>query len=199
MRAHVQNGIAILILVVSFPPLAAATPDEVVAVLEFNPAQLSLAEHEGYDLISLDGADYTTEPREPMLPALNIQLLLPAGTTTSEVVATSIGAVALPGTYRILPAPRPASLASHGAAKTPQPNAQIYISALPYPAEVARLAGVGSLGGHRIANVRVTPLTYVPATGEVLLHTGIEVRLPLEQAGSVQPVASHECLEPYVT
>ena len=192
MTAGVRNGIAILILVVSFPPLAAAAPDEVVAVLEFSPAQLSLAKHEGYDLISLDGAEYATEPTEPMLPALNIQLLLPAGTTCSEVVATSDGAVALPGTYRILPAPRPASLASHGAAKTPQPNAQTYESALSYPAEVARLAGVGSMGGHRIANLRITPLTYVPATGEVLLSTRIEITLPLEALSWALPVAGSE-------
>jgi hypothetical protein len=198
LTASVRNGIAILVLVVSFPPLAAAAPDEVVAVLEFSPAQLSLAEHEGYDLISLDGADHTTEPAEPMLPALNVQLLLPAGTTCSEVVATSKGAVALPGTYRILPAPRPASLASHGAAKTPQPNAQTYKSALPYPAEVARLAGVGSLSGHRIANLRVTPLSYVPATGEVLLHTEIEIKLPLEPHTEVLPRAESDLVRAVV-
>ncbi len=179
LTARIRNRIAILILVVSFPALAAAAPDEVVAVLEFSPAQLTTAEHEGYDLISLEGAEYTTEPTEPMLPALNIQLLLPAGTTCSDVVASSKGAVALPGTYRILPAPRPASLASRAAAKSPQPNAQIYQSALPYPREVARLAGVGSCGGHRIASLRITPLVYVPATGELRLHTKIEITLPI--------------------
>lgn len=179
MKARVRNGIVILVSVVSFPPLAAAAPDEVVAALEFNPAQLSVAEFEGYDLISLDGADYTTEPTEPMLPALNIQLLLPAGTTSREVVASPAGAVALPGTYRIVPAPRPASLASHVAAKAPQPNAQTYESALPYPGEIARLVGVGSLGGHRIATVRVTPLSYIPATGEVRLNTRVEITLPV--------------------
>jgi hypothetical protein len=166
----------------------------VVAVLEFNPAQLSPTEHEGYDLVSLDGAEYTTEPTEPMLPALNIQLLLPGGTTCSEVVASSEGAVALPGTYRILPAPRPASLSSHVAAKTPQPNALTYKSALPYPGEVARLVGVGSMGGHRIASVRVTPLTYVPATGKLRLHTRIEITVPLEPLADAPPVSRSPAL-----
>jgi len=181
--------IAILILAVSLPAPAAATTDEVVAALEFSPAQLSFAEHEGYDLISLEGADYTTEPTEPMLPALTIQLLLPAGTTCRRVTGSSDGAVALPGTYRILPAPRPASLASREAAKTPQPNARTYESVLPYPREVARLAGVGSMGGHRIAAVRITPLVYTPATGELGLHTRIEVRLALDDRALETPAA----------
>jgi hypothetical protein len=192
LTTRLQNGIAILILVASFPAPAAAAPDEVVAVLEFSPAQLSVTEHEGYDLISLEGADYTIEPAEPMVPALNVQLLLPAGTTCSEVVVSSAEAVALPGTYRILPAPRPASMSSHVAAKAPQPNAQTYESALPYPGEVARLAGVGSMGGHRIASVQVTPLSYVPASGEVLLHTRIEIRLSVVELADPAPIARSE-------
>jgi hypothetical protein len=121
-----------------------------------------------------------TEPGEPMLPALNVQILLPPGAIATGVTVRTEGSVALPGTYAILPAPRPARFSSPEAAEDPRPNVSTYDSVLPYPREVARLAGVGTSRGLRIASVSIAPLSYVPATGELCLHRRVEVVISTE-------------------
>ncbi len=184
--------VGLLLFVLTFPalPAAAATADEVVATLAFDPSDLVFVRHEGFDLVSLEGADHLTEPAEPMLPALSIQLLLPPGATPSDVTAHPRGTVYLPGRYTILPAPWPATYSSRGAAEVPQPNERIYDSVLPFPSKVARLAGVGLFAGHRIATVVVSPLQYTPATGELVLHTDIEIVVRTDPAGEAVDVAS---------
>ena len=190
-RAALRSLLLTLVAVTVTPAMATAATDEVVVVLEFDPAQLGFDRYEGYDVVTLDGAEFMVEPAEPMLPALNVQLLLPPDATCTGVAATCRRVEAVPGTYEILPAPRPARYSSRAAAKVPQPNAQIYDSVLPYPREVARLAGVGNLAGNRIASVQVAPLSYVPATGEIYIHREIEVVLETETLtdGNAHPAA----------
>lgn len=187
-----RSLLLMLVAVTASPALATAATDEVAVVLEFDPAQLGFDRYEGYDVVSLDGAEFTAEPAEPMLPALNVQLLLPPGATCVGVTATCRGVTTVPGTYTILPAPRPARYSSRNAAKVPQPNAHIYDSVLPYPREVARLAGVGNFAGHRIVSVQVAPLSYIPATGELFLHRKIEIVVQTEALSEAAGVDRRE-------
>jgi len=187
-RALTRSLIVLSVLLVTLPALTAAgsaatnsdaisgaTTHDVVASLSLSLDDLTFEQHEGYDLVSLRGAHYTTTPADPMLPLLSIQLLLPPDTEPSDLVYTCGGTVYIPGEYSILPAPRPARLSSDEAVNIPHPNTETYSSVLPHPRSVARLAGGGSSGGYRMANVSVTPLQYVPATGELVLHTEIEI------------------------
>jgi hypothetical protein len=169
-----------LVLLGSFPALANASAQEVVAALVLDPNELSFAQHEGYDLVSIEGAVFTTEPSEPMLPVFFVQLLLPPGSRCADMRTTVRGTVAIPGKFDISPAPRPVRFSLEGEAEVPKPSRRTYDSSLPYPPEVARLAGVGSLGRYRVATVLVTPLQYVPATGELFLHTDIEIAVATE-------------------
>jgi hypothetical protein len=185
--ARRRQLVGTLVLLVAIPALAATTSTaEVAATLVLDPAQLEFGQHEGYDLVSIEGAVYTTTPAEPMLPAFHVQLLLPPGSDCSKIQTTLSGTVSIPGTYHILPAPRPVRLSKELEAEIPQPKQLIYDSASPYPRGVARLAGVGSLGGYRIATVIITPLQYIPSTGELLLHTHIEVSVATEPSSEAE-------------
>jgi hypothetical protein len=173
--------IGTLVLLVAIPALAvAASTAEVVTTLVLDIAQLRFEQHEGYDLVSIEGAVHTTEPAEPMLPAFYVRLLLPPGASCTDIETSLSGTVSIPGRFDLLPAPRPVRLSSEREAEVPQPSSSTYDPELPYPLEVARLAGVGSMGGYRIATVRVTPLQYVASTGELTLHTNIEISLATE-------------------
>ncbi|MFH1502281.1 MAG: C25 family cysteine peptidase [Candidatus Eisenbacteria bacterium] len=181
-RKGAGRALLFVALLVALPlgAVAATTTDDVVAVFEFDLEQLSYDVHDGYDVVTLEGTEFMAEPTEPMLPALNVQLLLPPGVSPVSVTARAEGTVAVPGTFTILPAPRPARLSSPEAAEDPQPNVTTYDSVLPYPREVARLAGVGTTRGYRVASVRVVPLSYVPAAGELRLHRRIEIVVSTE-------------------
>ena len=181
--AHHRSLIVVLVLLVAIPALAAAASTaEVVATLVLDSAQLEFVEHEGYDLVSIEGAVHTTEPAEPMLPVFYVQLLLPPGSSCTDIETSLSGTVSIPGSYDLLPAPRPVRFSSQREAELPQPSTRTYDPELPYPLEVARLAGEGSLGGYRIATVRVTPLQYVRSTGALILHTNVEIAVATESA-----------------
>jgi len=171
-----------LVLLVAFPALVSASLDEVGTTLVLDTAQLVFARHEGYDLVSIEGAVHTTEPAEPMLPAIYVRLLLPPGSSSADIETTTSGTVSIPGSFDILPAPRPVRFSTDGILEVTQPSRRTYDSDLPFPSDVARLAGTGSFGGYRIATVRVTPLQYVPSTGTLLLHTNIEIAVATESA-----------------
>jgi hypothetical protein len=181
VAARTLGRIWAMSLVLMFPALSMAASPAAKA-LSFDPAQLSFEKHDGLDLVSLEGADFTTEPGEPMLPAVTVHLLLPPGASVAALDFQYGGTVRLPGSFAIAPTPRPATFSSEQAAEIPQRNAETYSLALPYPREIVRLAGVGSWGGYSIATVIVTPLQYVPATGELLLHTSISVSVRADQS-----------------
>ncbi|MBN2564549.1 MAG: hypothetical protein JXB46_02445, partial [Candidatus Eisenbacteria bacterium] len=109
--ARRRQLVGTLVLLVAIPALAATTSTaEVAATLVLDPAQLEFGQHEGYDLVSIEGAVFTTAPAEPMLPAFHVQLLLPPGSDCTDIETTVSGTVRIPGTYVILPAPRPVRL-----------------------------------------------------------------------------------------
>ncbi|MBD3348460.1 MAG: T9SS type A sorting domain-containing protein [Candidatus Eisenbacteria bacterium] len=178
--AAIALSAAALLALVPNGAVATTTADDVVAVLEFDASQLGFDFHDGYDVVTLEGADFMTEPDEPMLPALNVQILLPPDEMCVEVRAVTGATVPVPGTFSILPAPRPARFSSVEAAKDPQPNTTTYDSVLPFPREVARLVGDGTSRGYGVASIIVSPLSYVPATGELALHRRIELRVATE-------------------
>ena len=167
-------GIPVLSLVL-LALAAMTTPASVVTTLRYDTEDLTISSRDGYDLVSLAGADYTTAISEPMLPAVTVQLLLPSGRIARSVTAECVETTSVPGTYMIAPVPRPATFSSQSAAIAPQPNSETYMSRLPYPSETARLVGDGSIAGQRVATVVVAPLQYVPATGELVLATEIEL------------------------
>lgn len=168
----------------------AATADEVSVTLRFDESQLRFDRHEGYDFVSLDGADYLTDAARPMLPVVNVQLLLPPNSIPIDIVAETGGTVQLPGRYTILPAPRPVRFSSAEAATIPQPEAEPYRSVLPYPREAVRLAGTGISRGYRIASVAVCPLRYVPDRGELTLITEVRVSVSCgpDESGPGRPL-----------
>jgi hypothetical protein len=165
-------GAALLVLVV--PALSTAAIPAAKA-LSFDPAQLSFETRDGLDVVSLEGADFTTEPGAPLLPAVTVRFLLPPGAASAALDVRCGEVVRIPGSFAIAPAPRPATFSSGASAEIPQRDAETYSSALPYPREIVRLAGVGSWSGCSVATVIVTPLQFVPATGELLLHTDVTV------------------------
>lgn len=181
MAARTLGRIGALLLVLAFPALCTAAIPAAKA-LSFDPAQLSFEKHDGFDLVSLEGADFTSEPGEPMLPAVTVHLLLPPGAASAALDFQYGGTVHLPGSFAIAPTPRPATFSSEEAAEIPQRNADTYSSALPCPREIVRLAGVGSWSGYSIATVIVSPLQYVPASGELLLHTSVNITVRADEA-----------------
>jgi hypothetical protein len=153
------------------------------ARLGFDPAACRSVQKDGYDVALVGGCDLMHRVGQPQLPVKYIKIAIPRGTRAAAIHATYANAIEIPGEYSIRPAQPPVpTSASSIPARWAEPDASIYSSSEPYPGTLAELLDTGSLGGHRIADIVVYPVQYVPASGKLILYTQIEVEVELEAA-----------------
>lgn len=96
MAAGILRRVGATLLVLMVPALSTAAITAAKA-LSFDPAQLSFEKHDGFDLVSLEGAGFTTEPGAPMLPAVTVHLLLGPGADSAALDVEYGETVQLPG------------------------------------------------------------------------------------------------------
>jgi hypothetical protein len=93
------------------------------------------------------------------------------------------GPVTIPGTWRVeygrVPLTTPVAEPGNGA-MADGPDSTIYSSDQPYPAVGAELAAVQRLAGYDIAFIRLFPLRFIPAKGELVFTPQLRVAVTLE-------------------
>ncbi|UCD75006.1 MAG: hypothetical protein JSV91_14610 [Phycisphaerales bacterium] len=139
-----------------------------------------------YDRITMPGCPNGGNPGQPALPATGAQILLPFGTEVSSVEIQTSPAVLLDGDYLIEPVGEPVRLSDPpGSAKPPVPDPAIYGSDLAFPA--GRFEQVGTFGfrGYQVLILKLQPVSYVPAAGELSYFPKLTVRVDLQQTGGV--------------
>ncbi len=143
-------------------------------VFSWTPDQVGYEEQDGFERIRLAGGELPEdEPGTPWVPSRFIQVLLPAG-VRAETVTVAVEETRLRTGMRVLPVQPPQRLSAPLAAATP-PQDEAYRSTQRYPGRSAELLGTHHLRGFTLASVRLNPLGYLPATGELFLVTRMEV------------------------
>jgi hypothetical protein len=132
-------------------------------------------EVKGYDVIAIPDCGYTERIGDPKLPVKVFAVLLPPKTDIDSVEVTPVATAPLVGTYTIYPVQPPAIAQNY--TEFVEPNETVYSAASPYPAEIYEDAEVGSLRGYRLARIRLYPIQYTPATGELTFHKTIHVEI----------------------
>ena len=113
---------------------------------------------------------------QPALPARGASILLPPGTEVSDITITNGERVVLGYGYLLEPVGQPYKLSSPPALlSAPTADPAIYQSAAPFPAEKAESIGVQQFRGYRILTLRLQPVEYLPATGEVAYYRSLTV------------------------
>ncbi|UCH77615.1 MAG: hypothetical protein JSU81_07730, partial [Candidatus Coatesbacteria bacterium] len=154
--------------------------------VQVDPADLAVTTIEdpafgGYDAVTLkNGILLPVDPGAPALPALPVSVALPQGREIADVEISYGDPIVLPGSYRVVPAQKPTPVSEPAGSVTP-PNAAIYASAEPFPGENAYSFGSGNMGGYGVGSVLLTPVQYVPATGQLTLYTTINFDLALRR------------------
>lgn len=153
------------------------------------------------DQVSVPGCRQLLRTGAPILPFRTVRLLIPPGTRV-EAVFTEMRepTKVLPGFWRIGHA-RPPVNPSDGRHTSEQneidagPDPAIYSSSNPYPAVRAELASVQRMGDYDVAFVRVYPVQYKPAVGELEFAGRLTVVLNVTkspvQTASIPPTAKH--------
>ncbi|MBM3315939.1 hypothetical protein FJY71_08935, partial [candidate division WOR-3 bacterium] len=128
----------------------------------------------------------TLELGKPMLPEAVYNVLVPARATVTSVKVTPADPEQIAGTYRIHPAQQPVTVSARTSPPFVPPDAAVYQSDRPYPAELVGWVPTGTKSGWRICPLALHPLVYVPATGSLTLYRRMTVTVSYEE-GDVTP------------
>jgi uncharacterized repeat protein (TIGR01451 family) len=177
-------------------PVAAAPPqpelrllrsDETGVVLELHTPDFEIESIEG-DLVChrLTVGSYATtdEAGSPQMPVRGAMLGVPPSTELSVTVLEG-DIVTLAGRYDLCPAPRPiveqppsGTIRYRG--QTLERDEAVYASDAFYPASSAEIASTGFIRSQRVAQLRLHPFRYNPATGQLRHVRRLRVRVDFD-------------------
>jgi uncharacterized repeat protein (TIGR01451 family) len=163
--------------------------DQIKAQFLFDEDDLGFSRKDGYVHVFLKGGVLPDqEPGTPGMPAFYANILLPSGASAENLTATASESIVLEDALVY-----PAQYASSPSLPTPEwtdPDATVYASASAWPQTLASIEGVHSMGGSTFVSLRLNPVRYVPANGEISLASAINVTLDLSAGRKSAAAAS---------
>ena len=169
---------------------------------EFSQDDFTFGKVNGYDAVSLVGANggqnpgvaqgpakgqspsaagySTSEPGYPNLPLAVYNVVIPPDAEVTGVDVVSLSTQPLSGEFIIHPSQRPQVLSKPAQAFV-RPDAKAYSSAQAYPAQTVSFTRSGSMGGYRVASIKVAPMRYYAAQKRVELVTRVKVAVRYER------------------
>lgn len=163
--------------------VSAATAGEIVMEYEFSPPVIEeiTAGSTSYHRLVMADAPGGGRPGTPSLPARGAQLLIPYGETVTGVDILPGEEVSLGSGYLIEPVGIPFPLSADPSAfSAPVRDSAVYSLAVPYPEKKGETIGRHRFRGYDILILRLHPVRYTPASGDlsyyphmkVVVHTG---------------------------
>ncbi|MBN1755017.1 right-handed parallel beta-helix repeat-containing protein [bacterium] len=148
----------------------------------FSIHELIYQESDGYDLVMLPDASVTMKVGSPVLPRINIKVLIPSNATAENIEIVISENEVLEGAYNILPAQTPQMIQQFkGSSRLTEPDKEAYASSLPYPGKLFGDIHTGTKCGYRIADFDIYPLQYIPSEKKLILYTQFVFNLYYEE------------------
>jgi hypothetical protein len=142
-----------------------------------------------YDIIAIEGCSYTDEIGNPQLPVFTETFVLPYNAVVTDIQVTTTSNQQILGDYFIYPAQPPRLLDGSDPPPFVEPNLAVYNATTPYPNKTAEIVSDGYLFGYHVVTVKIYPIEYIPATGEIYLKSynyAINYRFPKDD-NTLQP------------
>ncbi len=172
---EVTVAIVLLLLIVASSALAS---QQVRVEYEFDRPEISeiRIESDVYSRIAMAGCPNAGKVGEPALPARGAQILLPYGTEVESIEIVAGEAIVLGDGFYVEPNAEQAKLTSAPVEPVPPvPDPGIYGSDQPFPEARFEKVGVQSFRGYRMLILKLQPVQYVPASGELQYYASLTV------------------------
>jgi hypothetical protein len=151
---------------------------EIRKVFHFSRNDIGFGKARGFDVISFtESQGISGKAGYPAMPQINKLVLVPPTANVVKVEVIEYKKKEVSGRYFIIPIQPPVEISADKAPKFVPPNEVIYSSNNPYPKEVVKFMGTGSMGGYRVGRIGIRPLQYIPAKGKLILYTKIEIKI----------------------
>ena len=139
-----------------------------------------------FDRITLPGAPNAGQIGEPALPAKRAHILLPFGAELKDIDIDDGDQVKIGGNYHIGPVMQPLPLSLESAAPVlPVKNMAIYSSPDPFPNSRIENVSVQIFRGYQILILKLRPVEYIPASGELFYYPRITVTVNTVDVGKM--------------
>jgi len=173
-----------LIIAVICSPARADQPGVIELEYSFECPRVETIKIDGlaYDRVVLPGAPNVGQIGHPALPCLGAHILVPHG---SEVTAVEIIAgekISIGSGYSIEPVDRPYFLSSTEDLPPLQRDAAVYSLPTPVPEKRYEEVGIQYFHGCRILVLRLNPVEYAPASGDLSYYRNITVKISTESS-----------------
>jgi hypothetical protein len=176
-----------LLLLLSVAMTAAAQEPLTVDYAFERPSVVSVTVgDQAYDRVIMPGCANGGNAGQPLLPASGARILLPCGTEVADVQVIADEWILVGQGYRIEPGARPVPLRPDVAqALPPVPDPVIYGSNEPFPPASGKRIGIHAFRGYQILIVKLRPVRYLPASGELYYAPHLTVQVTLVETGRV--------------
>ncbi len=149
-----------------------------------------------YDRVVMAGAPSSGRVGHPALPAKGARILLPYGTEVEKVEVITSARHGIGSGYLVEPVEQPFSLS------TPPHeipalvvDSVVYAGQEPIPEERHVEVGIQTFRGYRILVLKLNPVEYVPATGELSYYPEIRVRVTTVPSDGAPPPLRRKALD----
>lgn len=123
-------------------------------------------------------------PGKPNLPSKIFAIAIPPGAIVSEVTFSTGEGITLPGSYKVSPVPLPRVIGQEDPLIYEQDKKMYeenfnstYGSDEPYPQNVAEFVGTAGYRKYNLVDVRVTPFSYRPLSGQLTYYPEVTLRV----------------------
>jgi hypothetical protein len=168
----------VLGLLLALAPLARA--ESIDRHFGYDASRVHVSTRGDYTAVDVTGGVREFQPGRPDLPWVSESVDLPAGMRVARVQVLGVTTAPLASGARLASSiqPRPGL----GNDERTAPDARYFGPGAPVQPEERVVLGVqGGMRGRTLATLRVSPVTWNPATGELRIVTGLDVRLELER------------------
>jgi len=158
--------------------------EEIVHTLRFNRTDMTFRKIREYDGVFLKGCDVSSQIGEPQLPVYTLQIMLPENQAYRSFRVIRDEKAVLPERVYLFPSqpPRIPSRDRRDMTEFIPAKAEVYSKTDVYPEECVQCLGTGVLGKSVMVSFQVFPLQIIPASGELMFHSVIEIGVEHEPA-----------------
>jgi len=141
-----------------------------------------------YDKVILQDAPFSGNAGEPRLPMRGAYILIPQGKKVNDITVTHGERICLGSGFNVEPVGVPFSLSLSDSVPLPAPDETIYSSYDMFPGKLFTEVSMYGFRGYDILVLRLHPVQYVPATGDLYYYPELTVSVETIENGDINPL-----------
>ncbi len=158
--------------------------------LSFSKNDLIVSKYGNYDVIYINGCEFSSEIGKPLLPKYVLNFLLPPKAKVSNINVTKVEKSILKRKYFIIPCQPMMPISYFDKPGEFFYDSSVYNSFSPYPPEVIYLSHIGNMCNYWIVSISVFPFQYIPSTREIIFYSQLSFDINYEESREVPPTIS---------